>query len=58
MLKFIFEFSVIEVTRTRVQRQIGMVGCGCFVATEPVAEISHQGNIPQVKHNNVCCKAC
>ena len=28
--------------------KIAVVGCGCSVATEPVAEISHYWNIPQV----------
>lgn len=28
--------------------EIAVVGCGCSVATEPVAEISHRWNIPQV----------
>ena len=28
--------------------KIAVVGCGCSVATEPVAEISHRWNIPQV----------
>ena len=27
---------------------IALVGCGCSVATEPVAEISHRWNISQV----------
>ena len=32
--------------------EIAVVGCGCSVATEPVAEISHRWNIPQVcKHD-------
>ena len=30
------------------QTKIAVIGCGCSVATEPVAEISHQWNIPQV----------
>ena len=28
--------------------KIAVVGCGCSVATEPVAEISHHWNITQV----------
>ena len=28
--------------------EIAVVGCGCTVATEPVAEISHRWSIPQV----------
>lgn len=28
--------------------KIALIGCGCSVATEPVAEISHQWNISQV----------
>ena len=28
--------------------KIALLGCGCSVATEPVAEISHQWNISQV----------
>ena len=28
--------------------KIAVVGCGCSIATEPVAEISHQWNISQV----------
>ena len=28
--------------------EIAVIGCGCTVATEPVAEISHRWNIPQV----------
>ena len=28
--------------------KIGLIGCGCSVATEPVAEISHKWNISQV----------
>ena len=28
--------------------KIAVIGCGCSVATEPVAEISHYWNIPQV----------
>ena len=28
--------------------KIGLIGCGCSVATEPVAEISHRWNISQV----------
>ena len=30
------------------QTKIAVVGCGCSVATEPVAEISHYWNVPQV----------
>ena len=29
--------------------KMAVVGCGCSVATEPVAEISHQWNISQVQ---------
>ena len=29
-------------------RKLAVVGCGCSVATEPVAEISHRWNISQV----------
>ena len=28
--------------------KLAVVGCGCSVATEPVAEISHRWNISQV----------
>ena len=28
--------------------KLAVVGCGCSVATEPVAEISHEWNISQV----------
>ena len=28
--------------------KIAVIGCGCSVATEPVAEISHHWNISQV----------
>ena len=28
--------------------KIAVIGCGCSVATEPMAEISHYWNIPQV----------
>ncbi len=28
--------------------KLALVGCGCSVATEPVAEISHRWNISQV----------
>ena len=28
--------------------KVAVIGCGCSVATEPVAEISHYWNIPQV----------
>ena len=34
--------------------EIAVVGCGCTVATEPVAEISHRWSIPQV-HNILLC---
>ena len=30
------------------QVKVAVLGCGCSVATEPVAEISHQWNISQV----------
>lgn len=29
--------------------KVAVVGCGCSVATEPVAEISHRWNISQVR---------
>lgn len=29
--------------------KLAVVGCGCSVATEPVAEISHRWNISQVE---------
>lgn len=29
--------------------EIAVIGCGCSVATAPVAEISHRWNIPQVR---------
>lgn len=29
--------------------KLALVGCGCSVATEPVAEISHRWNISQVQ---------
>lgn len=33
--------------------KIAIIGCGCSVATEPVAEISHKWNISQVvSHSN------
>ena len=31
---------------------IALLGCGCGVATEPVAEISHRWNITQVRAGN------
>ena len=30
--------------------KIALIGCGCSVATEPVAEISHKWNISQVQY--------
>ena len=33
--------------------KIALIGCGCSVATEPVAEISHQWNISQVLNSIV-----
>ena len=30
--------------------KIALIGCGCSVATEPVAEISHKWNISQVPY--------
>ena len=33
--------------------KLAVVGCGCSVATEPVAEISHRWNISQVIDLNV-----
>ena len=30
-------------------RKLAIVGCGCSVATEPVAELSHHWNISQVR---------
>ena len=35
--------------------KIALIGCGCSVATEPVAEISHKWNISQVLEHAVCC---
>ena len=35
-------------------KKLAVVGCGCSVATEPVAEISHQWNISHVS----ACSAC
>ena len=32
-----------------VPKKLAVVGCGCSVATEPVAEISHQWNISHVR---------
>ena len=29
-------------------KKLAVIGCGCSVATEPVAEISHQWNISHV----------
>ena len=31
--------------------KLAVVGCGCSVATEPVAEISHKWNISQVSNS-------
>ena len=33
--------------------KLAVVGCGCSVATEPVAEISHRWNISQVSDISV-----
>ena len=33
--------------------KIGVIGCGCSVATEPVAEIIHRWNIPLVHTLNI-----
>ena len=33
--------------------KIGLIGCGCSVATEPVAEISHKWNISQVPYTHI-----
>ena len=33
--------------------KLAVVGCGCSVATEPVAEISHQWNISQVSKDGM-----
>ena len=33
--------------------KLAVVGCGCSVATEPVAEISHRWNISQVMNTRV-----
>ena len=30
--------------------KIALIGCGCSVATEPVAEIRHKWNVSQVLH--------
>ncbi len=38
--------------------EIAVVGCGCTVATEPVAEISHRWNIPQVYMYIICSGMC
>ena len=35
--------------------KIGLIGCGCSVATEPVAEISHKWNISQVPYTYKVC---
>ena len=33
--------------------KLAVIGCGCSVATEPVAEISHRWNISQVSDISV-----
>ena len=33
--------------------KLAVVGCGCSIATEPVAEISHQWNISQVVEHKI-----
>ena len=33
--------------------KLAIVGCGCSVATEPVAEISHRWNISQVESTDI-----
>ena len=33
--------------------KLAVVGCGCSVATEPVAEISHRWNISQVDTHDI-----
>ena len=35
--------------------KIGLIGCGCSVATESVAEISHKWNISQVPYMYTVC---
>ena len=37
-----------EDTQLDAVPKIAVIGCGCSVATEPVAEISHHWNITQV----------
>ena len=32
---------------------LGLLGCGCSVASEPVAEIIHHWNISQVSKNSI-----
>ena len=39
-------------------RKLAVIGCGCSVATEPVAEISHQWNISQVSTRMNAPAAC
>ena len=36
-----------------IPTKLAVIGCGCSVATEPVAEISHQWNISQVRQLSV-----
>ena len=34
-------------------KKLAVIGCGCSVATEPVAEISHQWNISHVRQTSI-----
>ena len=59
-MKFIIDHLQLQCTRggsldaffedfkTSPDPKIALMGCGCSTATAPVAEISHQWNIPQV----------
>ena len=38
-------------------KKLALIGCGCSVATEPVAEISHQWNISHVRSTILYCNA-
>ena len=38
--------------------KLAVIGCGCSVATEPVAEISHRWNISQVYLHEVQSHTC
>ena len=37
-----------EMRREHPLQYVAVVGCGCSIATEPVAEVSHYYNIPMV----------